>query len=182
MYPEDLYQNNRIAPKVFDVRDDDSTVSSEIGVPRGGRYRSTSLAMQPVKYLAERIDHLFQRVLILPFESLVVRAVTQSFLATSLPKTSLAAAAMQVAYSPFGGGPLGGIVKASSNAAAWNVAGGYLSKLGLSLALCCSTEVVLFFVIYRTYRRQGIRNFDWNTTPQTPPESKAAEESRIVER
>ena len=183
MYPEDLYQNNRMArPRNLDVPDDDSTVSSEIGAPRGGRYRSTSLSMQPVKYLAERFDHFFQRLLILPFESLVVRAVTQSFLATSLPKTSLAVAAMHVAYSPFGGGPLGGIVKATSNAAAWNVAGGYLSKLGLSLALCCSTEVVIFFIIYRTYRRQGIQNFDWKTTPQTPPESKAAEESRIVER
>ena len=177
------YQNNRLArPMAFDGRDDDTTLSSEIHFPRDGRYRSTSLAMQPVIYLAERMDNLFQRLLMLPFQTLVVRAVTQTFLATSLPKTSLALAAMQVGYRPFGGGPLGGIATGYSNIAGWKAAGSNLSKLGLSLALCCSIEVAIFFALYRTYRRQGIRNFDWNTTPQTSPVSKTTEEDRTEDR
>jgi hypothetical protein len=141
--------------------EDRSSDASEWGMWLHGKYRSTSLSMQLAKYLGERIDHLFQKLLILPLESLVVRAVTQSFLTTTLPKTSLALTAAQVAYSPLGGGPFGGIIRNGSNLPAWTAAGGYLSKLGLSLALYCTTEIAISFLIYKVYRGQGTRNFNW---------------------
>lgn len=161
-FPDSPYQNNTQAtqlPVVF--AEDRSSDASEWCMWLHGKYRSTSLSMQVTKYLAERIDHLFQKLLLLPLESLVARAVTQSFLTTTLPKTSLALTAAQVAYSPFSGGPLGDIMLHGSNVPAWTAAGSYLSKLGLSLALYCSTEIAITFLIYKVYRTQGIHNFNW---------------------
>jgi hypothetical protein len=160
--PDNPYQNNTQATQVHVAfYEDRSSDASEWGMWLHGKYRSTSLSMQLAKYLGERIDHLFQKLLILPLESLVVRAVTQSFLTTTLPKTSLALTAAQVAYSPLGGGPFGGIIRNGSNLPAWTAAGGYLSKLGLSLALYCTTEIAISFLIYKVYRGQGTRNFNW---------------------
>ena len=161
-FPDSPYQNNMEMRVLSDGSDDgNSSDGGEIIMYKYGKYRSTSLSMQVAKYLAERIDHIFQKLLLLPLESLVIRAVTQSLLTTTLPKTSLALTAAQSAYSPFGGGPFGGIVRHGSNFPAWNAAGGYLSKLGLSLALYCSTEIAITFLIYKVYRRQGTSNFNW---------------------
>ena len=124
-------------------------------------YRSTSLSQQPAKYLAERIDAFFARLLTLPFESMVVRAVTHSYLASSLPKTPLAIMAVHTYYAPFGGGPLGILRASGLSTTAWNELGRYVSKVGLSLALYCSAEIGTFFILYKLCRWQGVRNFRW---------------------
>ena len=165
------YENNRLQSKVDDkVRADASTVSgSSDDIALHGAFRSTSLSMQFAKFVGERIDHLLQKLLMLPLEGVVLRVVTQSFLATSLPKTSLAVTAVQIAYTPFGGGPIGRLMAGTSSFASWNNAGRYASKLGLGLALYCSTEVLISFMIYKTYRSQGIRNYQWAKPDQPSP-------------
>lgn len=126
-------------------------------------YRSTSLSELPTKYLAERIDVCLTGILMLPFESMLLRAIARSYLTSPLPKTSLTMATMHNYYSPFGGGPLGGLASAGLSITAWRDVGSYLSKLGLSLALHYSTEVGIFFFLYRVHRWQGLRNFEWGS-------------------
>lgn len=163
-YPENVLQNNTrgvIVSVVFG--EGDSTHEEQPYNSTLGKYRSTALSMQLAKYLGERIDHFFQKLLVLPLESTVVRVVTQSFLATTLAKTPLAVAAAHAAYFPFGGGPFGNLIRHSLDHSTMRTVGGYVSKIGLGLALYCSTEILISCLIYRTYRRQGIRNFDWRT-------------------
>jgi hypothetical protein len=158
------YQNNTAAQAVSYVSgehaaDDDSERCKKWF----GRYRSTALSMQLAKFLGERIDYVLQKLLLFSLESTAVRAITQSFLTSTLPRTSLALAVAPFAYSPLGGGPLSSLFRPGSNPTTWNVAGSYLSKIGLSFALYCSTEVAISFLIYRVYRSQGIHNFGWTS-------------------
>lgn len=117
-------------------------------------WRSTSLSLMPVSYLAERIDAFFSHFLILGLESTVYRAITSSYLMSPLPKTALAIGALHNytrapsdRLAPFG---------------SWAPGRDYLSKLGLGLAFCCAAEVTTFFAIYGLARWQGRRNFDWD--------------------
>lgn len=155
-FPDNAYQNNTERQP---LRDDDGAI--EYAIMKVGKYRSTALSMQLPRYLRERIDHLYQSLLILPLGSLAVRAVARSFVTTTLPKTSLALAAGPYAFNPLGGGPSGRLFAHGSDAATLGLVGGYLSKLGLGIALYCSTEVAISFFIYTIYRDQGFRNFGW---------------------
>lgn len=185
-FPENPYQNNQLPCPPSRVHAEDSPISSDDDEERNEKYRSTALSMQTAKYLSERIDTFFQRLVQLPFEALVIRTVTQSYLRTSLPKTGLALTAASTTYLPFRGGPFASIVTHGSNSSSWGALGGYLSKLGLSLALYVSTEAVMFFIIYRTHRRQGIRNFGWGSEEPSqdvppPPRIENIERMREIE-
>ena len=158
------YQNNTETRVVSYVSREDTTDGDKNHcVEFSGKHRSTALSMQVAKFLGERMDYVLQKMLIFSLESMTVRAITQSFLASALPRTSFALAVAPFAYSPFGGGPLINLIRHGSSPSTWNLAGSYLSKVGLSLALYCSTEVAISFLIYSAYRGQGIRNFGWTT-------------------
>ena len=162
--PRDSYDANYLPTTSTSAGDlDDQTSSSDEDSRKHHVYRSTSLSQGPAKYLAERIDVFFMKMLMLPFESLVLRAITDSYLASSLPKTSLGMTAMHTYYTPFGGGPFGLLRGSSFSAPGWSGVGSYLSKLGLSLALHCSAEIGIFCILYRLHRWQGLRNFDWGS-------------------
>ena len=133
-------------------------------------YRSTSLSTRPAKYLAVRLDEIFAKVLVLPFESLIYRAITHSYLASSLPRTHLAMTAAQTYYSPSGGGPLGQLRRFGFSNASANGICSYLSKLGLSLAFSFSVDVGFFFVLYGISRWQGLQSFGWGKSRQASNE------------
>lgn len=125
-------------------------------------HRSTSLSHLPAQYLADLMDELYTRLLMMPLDSLVLRIIALSFLASTLPKTPQAISAAPRVYAPFGGGPLGLFRAHGFSTGTWHEVGSYMSKLGLSLALHCSVEVGVFFTVYKLTRWQGIRNFDWD--------------------
>ena len=130
-------------------------------------HRSTALAHGPVMYLAQRIDNCFVKLLMLPLESLAMKAVTHSYLASTLPKTALAITATSHYYSPFGRGLVGSIRSLVYSSDAWKRTFNYLSKLGLSLSLQCATEIGVFFALYTFTRWQGVRNYNYgNAMPR----------------
>lgn len=159
-FPDNAFQNNTKS-QFLSYNDDEHHGDINYAVITVGKYRSTCLSMQLARYLRERIDHLYQNLLILPLGSIAVRAVARSFMTTTLPKTSLALAAGPFAFSPVFGGPFGSLLSHGSDASSRSSVGSYLSKLGLSFALYCSTEVAISLFIYTVYRDQGIRNFGW---------------------
>ncbi|KAI7352877.1 hypothetical protein KC320_g4288 [Hortaea werneckii] len=67
------------------------------------RHRSTALARLPAQHLAAHIDSFLERLVLLPFECLVLRAVAVSYLNSALPKTLEALAATPMLLGPFGG-------------------------------------------------------------------------------
>ncbi|RMZ14155.1 hypothetical protein D0860_02237 [Hortaea werneckii] len=67
------------------------------------RHRSTALARLPAQHLAAHIDSFLERLVLLPFECLVLRAVAVSYLSSPLPKTLEALAATPMLLGPFGG-------------------------------------------------------------------------------
>lgn len=133
------------------IPDGFSASSSENGVDDGMQHvhRSTTLAHIAPRYLASRIDVAYAQLLLLPLQALVVRSVTQSYLASPLPKTSFALAAQPYLHTPFGS--VGG----------WRALGSYLSKLGLGLSLHTANTVGTFFLVYALARWQGRCNFEW---------------------
>lgn len=124
-------------------------------------WRSTSLALLPIQFLAERIDAFLSHFLTLGLESTVYRAITSSYLLSPLPKTALAMGALHN-YIRL---PAGQLAPFGS----WAPGRDYLSKLGLGLALCCAAEVTTFFAIYGLARWQGKREFDWDHARRTGP-------------
>lgn len=118
------------------------------GATRDPIHRSTIMAQLPVQFLSDAIDSLFARILSLPFEALMMRTIATSFLASSLPRTKHAS----MLYAPFGGGPL---------THGWSAASQYAGRIGLSLALTASLDVVSFFGIYKLVRSLGIKYLDW---------------------
>ncbi|RMY01860.1 hypothetical protein D0868_08276 [Hortaea werneckii] len=67
------------------------------------RHRSTALARLPAQHLAAHIDSFLERLVLLPFECIVLRAVAVSCSNSSLPKTLEALAATPTLPGPFGG-------------------------------------------------------------------------------
>ena len=161
-----IYENNHI-PGSTSVTNGQGGQDTSDGEDDGQLhvYRSTSMSQHPAKYLAGRMDELFAKLLMLPFESLLLRAVAQSYLTSPLPKTQRAVAAAPLLYSPLGGGLLGQM----RAEAGWNDTGSYLSKLGLGLALQCTTEIGVFFLVYRLTRWQGMRHYDWGNSEISIP-------------
>ena len=156
-----VHENNHLALQGVPTWNDNerSSVSAEDEtVPHW--HRSTALAHLPATCLADRMDEYFATFLMLPLTSLGLRAVTNSFLASSLPKTPFAIASASHFYRPFGGGAFATLLD-SGLSAGWKEAGSYLSRLGLSFALHCSTEIGIFFIVYKVTCWQGIRNYDW---------------------
>ena len=142
-------------------RDDDQSLSDDEDDGLHHAHRSTALAHMPAHHIANYIDGFLTRLLMVPSDSLVFRAVACSFLASALPKTALAISAGSSVYAPFGGGPLARLSHISGSIWESQGARNYLSKLGLSLALHSSTDIALFFLVYRIARWQGKRNFNW---------------------
>ncbi|KXS98167.1 hypothetical protein AC578_6420 [Pseudocercospora eumusae] len=115
-------------------------------------HRSTALAHLPAQILAESIDEFFSRIICLPFESLMARSIAASI----TNKTPLASPF----YQPFGGGPISAFFRSPSATTISHV-GQYLSRLGLSIAMTCTLDTILFFGAYRTVRSMGVEHFDW---------------------
>ena len=116
-------------------------------------HRSTELARLAPKYLSDYLDLAFAKVLMLPLQALVVRSVTQSYIASPLPKTTFALNALPHLYHPF----------RTSGSDGWSERTGYLSKLGLSLSLHAADSAGVFFVVYALSRWYGRRCFGWGT-------------------
>lgn len=160
------YENNHLprgASTPEDVSDNDSSDAGGDGLQH--IHRSTTLAHQSVQYLAQRMDELYANLLKLPFESLILRSMALSYMASPLVKTPAAIAAAPFLYRPFGGGPFGrlGIDGNLTSAAS------YLSKLGLGIAVHCTSEIGVFFLVYKLTRWQGIRNFNWGHSEVSKP-------------
>ncbi|RMY31425.1 hypothetical protein D0866_07303 [Hortaea werneckii] len=67
------------------------------------RHRSTALARLPAQHLAAHIDSFLERLVLLPFECVFLRAVAVSYSNSPLPKTLEALAATPTLPGPFGG-------------------------------------------------------------------------------
>lgn len=121
--------------------------------------RSTMLAHVVPQFLAERMDDFAFRLLMLPFESLVMRSITHAFFASS--PSSSGSSLTPLYYLPFGGGPLGNLRRSAVNAPAGQELGGYLNKLGLSMAMLYAIDSACFFGLYGVVAWQGIKMFGW---------------------
>jgi hypothetical protein len=124
-------------------------------------YRSTALALLPVRFLAERIDALLTRPLTFILENATLRAVARSYLTSSLPKTAFAAALAQTQT-----------LGRSAALPPWKVDA---SKFGLGLALYCTTEVGIFFALYGIARGVGRGYFGWGQSGNLEEDEKGEE-------
>lgn len=115
-------------------------------------HRSTIMAQLPVQFVADAIDGVLCRIINLPFEALMMRTIAANFLASPNQKTIAGIMSASRLYAPFGGGPL---IRGGSGL------GQYMSRIGLSLALSLTLDVVIFHGIYNSVRRLGVRYFDW---------------------
>ena len=114
------------------------------------------MAHLPARWLGMRLDTFVLRVIMLPFERLMLRSIAASFYASSLPGSTAAIEAMPRLL-----GPLPSVRNALSGTVQWHDVGSYASKLGLSLALQAVVEVALFGGVYGLVRWQGRKNFGW---------------------
>lgn len=125
-------------------------------------YRATELAHLPARTLARAVDDIFGRLLTLPFDSLMLRVIAASYLAsTATMKTASAVADASHFYAPFGGGPFGQLLGSPGSTSLWTSAGRYLSRLGLAFALHGIVNTALFFGTWTITRHIGIAHFDW---------------------
>jgi hypothetical protein len=120
-------------------------------------HRSTSLARLPAMWLGLRVDMFLLRILLLPFDSMVMRKVLQSYLTSGMPLTKAASNAGVGAGRPGIWGMLAGEAVTNS----WTSVAGRLSQLGLSMALNLGVEAVFFGLVYGFIRRQGIGSYGW---------------------
>lgn len=125
-------------------------------------HRSTTLAHLPVQFLAQAIDTFLSRLIVLPFESLMLRAIAATYLSTSTTtKSTIGLLATPRLYAPFSGSPLLQVLRTPNSTNAWISLGEYASRLGLSLALTAAVETILFFGVYQTVQRLGKKSFHW---------------------
>lgn len=174
------YQNNRaFPPQPLSEQETTQSAPGRDSHAWTPRYRSTSLAHEPIQYISDRIDGFFTRLLILPVDSLVARTVARSYLLSTWSKPWQADEAAAHVYLPFGGGPLSTIRNHGFGRTAWREIGMYADRLGLSLALTCVGEVGVFFIVYGFCRWQGVDTFDWGDgiRSRQPQIKKASEDS-----
>ncbi|KAK5123961.1 hypothetical protein LTR85_002158 [Meristemomyces frigidus] len=129
------------------------------GTPANHIHRSTSMSHLPPSFLASRIDRLLEKLMALPLETLVLRAVAVSYLSSPLPKTSMALAAAPTLYAPFGGG-LSAWVRSPASATELAY---YAGKVGLCLALRVSIDAALSLCVSELVCSHGRRFFDWGS-------------------
>lgn len=118
--------------------------------PTAKLHRSTLLAHAPAHFLANAFDSLCSKIVLLPFESLMLRSVAFAITGPS-PSTSGSGY-----YAPFGG-PLSRLSTQNGLADF----GAYASRLGLSLLAKASVDVVLFFGLCKLVRYVGTRHYGW---------------------
>ena len=156
------YENDRLPstrPGALDEIPDDASLSSEDDGGDGLQHihRSTELAHLAPRYLANRLDAAYAKLLFLPLQALVVRSVAQSYMASLLPKTAFALSAVPHLYAPFTGVSFASLLRVGG----WTQLGGYLSKLGLGLGWHVGNSLITFFLVSSLVRWQGRRFYDW---------------------
>ncbi|KAI7316116.1 hypothetical protein KC315_g10886 [Hortaea werneckii] len=110
----------------------DVLVGNEDGTDGGvRRHRSTALARLPAQHLAAHIDSFLERLVLLPFECLVLRAVAVSYSNSPLPKTLEALAATPMLPRPFAGW----MDQALHSHSAITSTSAQINKVGLALIL-----------------------------------------------
>lgn len=149
------YENDHIPS------DMDSNASNESIIRASNVYRSTTLSHLPAQYLSDRLYDSFEGLIMLPLDSIVLRAVAQCYLNSSISRPSESLDIGGPLYRPFGGGPLRDFQSYALATRAWSEVGMYMSRLGLSLALHASADILVFFTAYALARWQGVRKFGW---------------------
>lgn len=122
-------------------------------------HRSTSMSHLPPSFLASRIDKLLEQLMKLPLESVMLRAVAVSYLASPLPLTNIGLAAAPNLYVPFGGGLLKWLRSPSPATELVH----YASKIGLCLALRISVDAAVSLSVAKLVCSHGRRYFDWGS-------------------
>lgn len=159
-YPPGLhrYENDHIPDEI------DSNASAESEGASRHLYRSTALSHLPAQYLSERIYDTSEGLIMLPFNSLVSRAVAEAYTTSTIFNSPETLAPTLSVYSPFGGGPFSALPAHGFTARAWNEVALYMSRLSLSLVLNSCIEGLVFFTAYGLARWQGVRNFAWGSS------------------
>ena len=144
------HENNHVPRAASDDHDEDSSSTSSDDENDDGLqhiYRSTMLVHHSPTELAETIDRILAKLVLLPVDCLVSVIVARSYLSSSLPKTAFAAHATSNLRTGW----------------SWRGTGSYLSKVGLSVAFHFSAELCVFFILNTLCRWQGVSKFDWGT-------------------
>ena len=123
------------------------------------RHRSTALARLPAQHLAAHIDSFLERLVLLPFEYLVVRAVAVSYSSSPLPKTLEALAATPTLPGPFGGWISQALRSHSSIASA----SAQINKVGLALILRLAMGTLLCTGVAKGVCWIGKQSYDWGS-------------------
>ena len=161
--PSSLPHSSYVADRqiVYDNANDIAHVDANGAMRPGSRlteHRSTALARLPVFWLARSIDAFAVRLLLLPFEGLVMNRIASFYLASPMPVTAAGAA---LGLRPAVPGLLRLLLHPSSGGDGWRAVGQHLSHLGLGLATSLVFEAACFAALYRVVRRQGIRHYQW---------------------
>ncbi|GAB7359400.1 hypothetical protein MBLNU230_g6049t1 [Neophaeotheca triangularis] len=129
---------------------------------RKRQHRSSRLALLAPEYFLESVDAFLERIVSLPFETILLRSVA-----------GLAVASNLVSGRSQGGGGVyeissGGVMRmlfAGGRGGAECPRGspgyGYVGKMGLAVVLKGVLEVGWCGLLYSLVRWQGLRNFDW---------------------
>ncbi|KAM0721689.1 hypothetical protein Q7P37_002614 [Cladosporium fusiforme] len=117
-------------------------------------HRSTALARLPATLLGMRIDMFLVKILLLPAEALVMRKVASAYFASGMPLTR---ASMEMNA----GSPALGTWSLVSTTSGWPGLSGYMSQLGLSMAVNLGVEMACLACMYALVRKQGTSGYGW---------------------
>ncbi|KXL42030.1 hypothetical protein M433DRAFT_1241 [Acidomyces richmondensis BFW] len=113
-------------------------------------HQPTALASLPTRFIAIQIDSLFIRLLILPFDTIILRSIASSYTISPLPKSSKTITGSS--YLTLVSDP-----RMRSIADTFRLA----SKVGLGLALNFAAKITVFSGLYVFTRWQGTNVFGW---------------------
>jgi len=138
-------------------------------------HRRTELARFPSHFLALNLDSLLGQLLFLPLESLYLRSMVTTFLASPLATRRVRCYPSGARYYPMGvqyydvglryyrlgKGPLGALLNRDAGVGEWRLAGDYASKLGLCVALQFGIDTAIWGAAQVWTRWMGVTRFHW---------------------
>ncbi|KAK3677736.1 hypothetical protein LTR78_002586 [Recurvomyces mirabilis] len=135
-------------------------IATKHGTRLATSHRAGSLATQVPNFLATNLDTLLIRLLLLPLEGMMLRAVLTSYAKSNLPKTLIGKLVAKGLTTSIGSG-----LSHLPSPGSWSETIAYYtlraSKVGLAMTLQSAVEMSVFAGCYTITRWQGTRFYGW---------------------
>ncbi|KAK4561137.1 hypothetical protein LTR86_005092 [Recurvomyces mirabilis] len=155
------YRPVAVAPSPAEPDQEIVQIASKHSIRLATTHRAGSLASQVPNFLATNMDTLLVRLLLLPLEGMMLRAVGTSYAKSNLPKTLIGTLVANRLTTSIGSSLLH-----PPNSGSWTEIIAYYipraSKIGISMTLQGAMEMSVFAGLYTIIRWQGTRFYGWS--------------------